>query len=285
MQPPEASASADFTFDFVSYEDPGEGSRWSTWASIERLCRGPRPRPAWVVVADSAIDTELGILKTGKEADVFLLERVATSRPDDRAVMAAKRYRSADHRTFERSADYTDGRRLPRKAGRETRAVAKGSRFGRSVATGQWAWTEWQMLVRMHGAGLPVPYPVQIDGTEILMELVTDDVGAPAPRLAAAAAGVEMEVLQDWSLQVREIVLRLAQLGYAHGDLSAYNLLVAAGGQVRVIDLPQCVDLVGNPHGMEYLRRDCLNVATWFARRGVEVDAEALFGEAAATAF
>ena len=28
-----------------------------------------------MITADAAIDTDLGILKTGKEADVFLLER------------------------------------------------------------------------------------------------------------------------------------------------------------------------------------------------------------------
>lgn len=285
MEPQQTFSSTDFSFDFVAYDDPGEGSRWSTWSSIERLCRGPRPRPDWVVTTDSAIDTELGILKTGKEADVFLLERVATGEPDSRAVMAAKRYRSPDHRTFERSHDYTDGRTMPRKAGREARAMAKGSRFGKSVAAGQWAWTEWEMLVRMYGAGLPVPYPVQIDGTEILMELLTDDAGAPAPRMAAAASAASDAELHDWWRQSSDVVTGLARLGYAHGDLSAYNLLIAAGGALRVIDLPQCVDLIGNPNGMEFLHRDCVNLAQWFSRRGLEADGEALFGEAVAMAF
>lgn len=285
MEPSSApSSSTDFTFDFIAYDDPGEGSRWSTWSSIERLCRGPEPRPGWVVTAESAIDTELGILKTGKEADVFLMERVATSDESSRVVMAAKRYRSPDHRSFERSQDYRDGRKLPRKSGREARAMAKGSAFGRSVAAGTWAWTEWEMLVRFHGAGLPVPYPVQIDGTEILMELLTDEDGDPAPRLASAAARADGALLQDWWEQTVAILTGLAREGFAHGDLSAYNLLVA-GEQVRVIDLPQAVDLLGNPHGMDFLHRDCANLATWFTRRGLDVDAEQLFGECVAQAF
>ena len=49
---------------------------------MEALCRGPEPRPDWVVTSrQGAIDTELGILKTGKEADVFLVERPTRSTP------------------------------------------------------------------------------------------------------------------------------------------------------------------------------------------------------------
>ena len=62
-----------FVFDFQSYDDIDESTqRWSTWLSVEPLCRGPEPRPDWVVTSQGAVDTELGILKTGKEADVFL---------------------------------------------------------------------------------------------------------------------------------------------------------------------------------------------------------------------
>ena len=64
-----------FTFDFRTYDEIGDGQRWTTWFDVEPLCRGPEPRPSWVVETRGAIDTELGILKTGKEADVFLLER------------------------------------------------------------------------------------------------------------------------------------------------------------------------------------------------------------------
>ena len=65
-----------FVFDFNSYDEPDDDrQRWCTWLSVEPLCRGPEPRPDWVVTSQAAVDTELGILKTGKEADVFLLER------------------------------------------------------------------------------------------------------------------------------------------------------------------------------------------------------------------
>ena len=133
----------------------------------------------WVVTDQAAVDTELGILKTGKEADVFLLERAVDGGPG--VVMAAKRYRSTEHRTFHRTSAYTEGRRG--KDSREARAAAKGSTFGRVVAAGQWANAEWESLKRCWSLGLPVPYPVQIDGTELLMEWVSVD-GETAPRLA-----------------------------------------------------------------------------------------------------
>ena len=51
----------------------------------------------------------------------------------------------------------------------------------------------------------------------------------------------------------------MARLGIAHGDLSAFNLL-AAGDRLVLIDLPQAVDLVANPQGMQYLARECRTV-------------------------
>ncbi len=95
--------------------------------------------------------------------------------------MAAKRYRAPDHRTFHRSASYTEGRSMKRS--RDERALKRKSTFGREVAAGEWAISEWGALVRLWELGLPVPYPVQIDGIEILMEWITYD-GETAPRLA-----------------------------------------------------------------------------------------------------
>lgn len=261
-------------------DDPGAGQRWSTFAGLERLCRGPQPWPDWVVTDASAIDTDLGVLKTGKEADVVLIERASTTDPDRRVVMAAKRYREASHRDFHRSASYTDGRRQRRS--RDTRALANKSAYGRSVAAGQWAGAEWSALTTLYAAGLPVPYPVQIDGTEIVMELARDRAGDPAPRLAhTRPSPVE---LSGWWEQLRGVVVDLAGLGLAHGDLSAYNVLAGRDGLV-VIDLPQAVDIVGNPAGLDFLHRDCVNVATWFTSKGHAVDGEVLFGEAVAQAW
>ena len=73
---PDPGASlTDFPFELLD-DDLGPGQRWSTWDDIGILA-GPEPWPDWVITESAAIDTELGILKTGKEADVVLLERTA----------------------------------------------------------------------------------------------------------------------------------------------------------------------------------------------------------------
>jgi len=273
-----ASLDADhFTFDYRPLDELADGERYSTYWDVEPLMRGPRPVPDWLVTDRAAVDTELGVLKTGKEAEVFVLERAV--RGGDGCLLAAKRYRGAEHRNFHRNASYTEGRRT--RNSRDARAVARKTTFGRKVESAQWAWAEWESLKRCHEAGVPVPYPVQIDGTEILMELVTVD-GEPAPRLAGLRPAPDL--LEHWFDQLREAMAALAGRGLAHGDLSPYNIL-AAGERLVIIDLPQMVDIVANPKGADFLLRDCHNVCTWFGRRGLEVDEHALFAELMASSW
>jgi RIO kinase 1 len=276
---PLSGIDSSFVFDFNTYDELDDGQRWSTWMSVEPLQRGPEPRPEWIVTSQGAIDTELGILKTGKEADVYLIERADPFEPENGVVMAAKRYRAPEHRSFHRSAAYTEGRAMKRS--RDNRAIKRKSTFGREVATGEWAVSEWGALVRLWNLGLPVPYPVQIDGTEILMEWITYD-GETAPRLAQTRP--DPDLLASYFDQVRDALATLAQAGLVHGDLSAYNIL-AAGPRLVIIDLPQVVDLVGNANGMDYLLRDCTNICGWFRHKGLEVDEQELFGELMAHAF
>ena len=288
--PPDDLADVDesFVFDFSRYDEPdGDNQRWTTWYDVEPLSRGPEPRPDWVVTSRGAIDTELGILKTGKEADVFLVERADPLEPGRGVVMAAKRYRSTEHRTFHRAAAYTEGRSMKRS--RDQRALKRKSTFGRLVAAGEWAVSEWEALKRCWALGLPVPYPVQIDGQEILMEWITvpdPDAGGDgvttAPRLAQTRPA--MPLLRSYFDQVTEALATLVQAGVVHGDLSPYNIL-AAGERLVIIDLPQVVDLVGNVNGMDYLLRDCTNVCTWFRSRGLAVDENELFSDLIAHAW
>ena len=167
------------------------------------------------------------------------------------------------------------------KRSRDNRAIKRKSTFGREVAAGEWAVSEWGALVRLWQLGLPVPYPVQIDGMEILMEWITVD-GETAPRLAQTRP--DADLLASYFDQVREVLATLAQSGLVHGDLSAYNIL-AAGPRLVIIDLPQVVDLVGNANGMDYLLRDCANICGWFRSKGLDVDEQELFGELMAHAF
>lgn len=246
----------------------GEGR--AAYSSYDVATHGPMPAPAWLVTALSALDTPLGPLKSGKEADVGLLERAVPGGAS--CLLAVKTYRSAEHRMFHRDAGYQEGRRVRRS--RETRAMAKRTGFGRALLAGTWASAEFEALARLWSAGARVPYPVQILGSELMMQFIGDADGVAAPRLAAWDGGTA-EFTELWHDLVSSLEV-LAGAGLTHGDLSPYNVLVDAQGCV-LIDLPQVVDVLGNPQGMTYLRRDCQVIGEFFARRGVEeADAEVL---------
>ena len=252
-------------------DEPPAGQRYSTWPFVEKGFRGPQPYPLWLIEDAGAMDTELGILKTGKEGDVFLLERAIGGRT---SLLAAKRYRSRDRLQFSRSQAYSDGRSARRS--RDNRAIRNNSAYGRDIAALQWANAEWTYLLRCYEAGIPVPYPVQIDGTEILMEFIADPDNplAAAPRLQQLTR-FDPRLPSLWE-QLSEALEKFAGLGVAHGDLSAYNLLVS-GERLVVIDVPQCVDLAGNPQGMDFLHRDCVNLCEWFSSKGLPRDPDELF--------
>ena len=99
-------------------EDPPNGGTYSTWLQAEH---GPTPRPDWVVTELGAVDTELGVLKTGKEADVLLVERGLPGRRRG-VLLAAKRYR------VQRAPDVP-----PRRA-----ATSRAAGCGARARTGRW---------------------------------------------------------------------------------------------------------------------------------------------------
>jgi RIO kinase 1 len=234
-------------------ETPDGGDRWSTWDLSTAGERGPAPNPDWLVTELAAVDTELGVLKTGKEADVFLLRRGVPD-TDRSCLLAAKRYRAAEHRMFHRDAGYLEGRQV--RESRTNRAMTNRSSFGRQMLAGQWAAAEFGALCRLWRVGQEfgvrlVPYPVQLLGTEVLLEFLGGQDGQAAP----------------WD-QLRDAMVILARCGLTHGDLSPYNILVH-NGRLVLIDLPQVVDVVANPQGPQFLARDVRNVSSWFAHRGL----------------
>ncbi|MEO5900189.1 MAG: RIO1 family regulatory kinase/ATPase [Ilumatobacteraceae bacterium] len=245
-------------------DDEPDGPSLSTYHHPDAL-RGPEPAPAWVPISGEAVDNDHGVLKSGKEADVSLLHRAT---PDGAGTwLAVKRYRDAQHRMFHRDAGYLEGRRT--RYSRENRAMDTRTAFGKQLIAGQWAVAEFAILGRLWAAGAAVPYPVQLLGTELMMEFVGSADGVAAPRLAQLRP--DEHVAAGLYAQLVDVLRCLADEGYAHGDLSAYNVLVQ-DGRLVLIDVPQAVDLVGNPQGFEFLRRDCVNICGWFAGRGVHAD-------------
>jgi RIO kinase 1 len=250
----------------VDYTTDGlpEGDRWSTWDQSIPTQRGPVPYPDWLVTDLAAVDTELGILKTGKEADVFLIRR-GIPQGGRSCLLAAKRYRDAEHRMFHRDSGYLEGRRT--RDSRVSRAAANRTAFGREAIAGQWANAEFSALSRLYAVGVCVPYPVQVLETELLLEFVGSADGVAAPRLAETRPDpASLAALWD---QLVSALVTLARDGLAHGDLSAYNLLVH-DGRLVMIDLPQVVDVIANPQGAGYLTRDAENVGRWFTAHGLD---------------
>lgn len=165
---------------------------------------------------------------------------------------------------FQRDSQYLEGRSVSES--RANRAMANRTAVGRAMIATQWAEAEFAALSQLSRAGLPVPYPAQVLGTELLMEFIGDPDGSPAPRLAETRPdSASLTALWD---QLVSALGTLARLGFAHGDLSAFNLLVHRG-RLLMIDMPQVVDVITNPRGGEFLDRDAANVSRWFAARGL----------------
>lgn len=210
------------------------------------------PKRLQPLVQDGIVDAVARQLMSGKEAMVFVVRCGNETR-------CAKVYKEADRRSFRQAVDYTENRKT--KNSRETRAIAKRSRFGRESQEAAWQSAEVDALYRLAAAGVRVPRPYGFHAGVLLMELVTDDDGNAAPRLN----DVELAPVDAIDLHerlVREVV-RMLCAGVVHGDLSEFNILLGADGPV-IIDLPQAVDAAGNNHAKRMLLRDVDNLRRFF---------------------
>lgn len=237
---------------------------------------GPQPPPDWVITEDAAHQIERGILKTGKEADVYLVERRLGER---RNLLAAKRYRPVARRQFRDDSHYRQGRTSrDRRAGL---AMAKGTRAGLAFRSEQWVANEFDVLGRLWSAGVSVPYPVQRLGDEIMVEyLGDDDVAAPRLVHAPLADGQAADLFAQAVANLR----LCAAHGVVHGDLSPYNMLVWVG-RLFLIDFPQAVDPIAHPEGLRLLERDIANLCQWARRHRVVCDVGELCAEVMAVVF
>lgn len=206
------------------------------------------------LVDDGLIDDVLQRLKSGKEADVY------TVLCGDK-IQCAKVYKEASQRSFKQAVQYQEGRKV--RSSRNTRAMQKGSKFGRKQQEDSWHTAEVDALFRLANAGVRVPQPyLCIDGV-LLMELVTDADGSVAPRLSDVTLSEE-QALADFETMIRNIV-RMLCAGLVHGDLSEFNVLLDADGPV-IIDLPQAVDAAANNHAESMFERDVNNITAYYGQ-------------------
>ncbi len=211
------------------------------------------------LVEDGLIDAVIRQLMSGKEAMIFVV-------CCGDAIRCAKVYKEANKRSFRQAVAYTEGRKT--KNSRRARAMEKGTRYGRKVQEEAWQSAEVDALYRLAAAGVRVPAPYNFHEGVLLMELVTDVHGEPAPRLNDLEFSAE-EALTYHALLMREVV-RILGAGIVHGDLSEYNILLGAAGPV-IIDLPQAVDAAGNNHARDMLERDVANLTNYFGRSAPEL--------------
>jgi RIO kinase 1 len=212
------------------------------------------PENLEALIDEGVVDSIVRPLLSGKEAQVYLVVAGGEER-------VAKVYKEAQNRTFKNRAEYTEGRQV--RNSRDQRAMAKRTRHGKAQDEAAWRSTEVDMIYRLQHAGVRVPVPHDfIDGV-LIMELVCDAHGNPAPRLG------ELTFTRDEAIRIFDRllaeVLRMLCAGAVHGDLSEFNVLMSADGPV-IIDFPQAVNAAGNQNAKKLLLRDVDNLHRFVER-------------------
>ena len=211
------------------------------------------------LIDDGVIDEVLRSLKSGKEATVYLVRSGSQ-------VRCAKVYRDMAQRSFQKRAQYQEGRKV--RGSRETRAMGKSTRFGRREQEAAWKNAEVDALYKLVAAGVRVPKPYGYFNDTLIMELVTDSEGDPAPRLGEVE--LSAEIARDYHAFLIQQIARMLSIGLIHGDLSEFNVLVGPEGPV-IIDLPQAVNAAGNNGALTMLERDVNNIRGTLGRFAPEL--------------
>jgi RIO kinase 1 len=196
------------------------------------------------LVADGIIEAVVARLKSGKEADIYLVQHAGE-------IVAAKVYKERNARNFRNNAAYKEGRQV--RNSRTQRAMARGSRFGQAASEEAWKAKEAEALHSLHAAGVRVPQPVMFYEGVLLMEAVIDAEGHPAPRLIDAA--ISPERAGEYYADLRQQAVKMLTCDLIHGDLSPYNVLMAWNGPT-LIDFPQVVGAAHNSQAEFFFLRD-----------------------------
>ena len=211
------------------------------------------------LIDDGVIDEVIRSLKSGKEATVYLVRSGAHMR-------CAKVYRDMAQRSFQKRARYQEGRKV--RGSRQARAMSKRTRFGRKEQEAAWKNAEVDALYKLVAAGVRVPKPYGYFNDTLIMELVTDAAGDPAPRLGEL--DLSPGTAREYHRYLVQQVVRMLSIGLIHGDLSEFNVLIGHDGPV-IIDLPQAVNAAGNNAALAMLERDVNNLRGTLGRFAPEL--------------
>jgi RIO kinase 1 len=217
------------------------------------------PKGLQALIDEGVIDQVLRPLKSGKEASVYVVRA-------GEEIRCAKVYKDMAQRSFQARVQYQEGRKV--RGSRQARAIGKASKFGRKEMEAAWKNAEVDALYQLTAAGVRVPQPYGYFNGVLVMELVTDADGYSAPRLGEVE--LSADTARAYHRFLMQQVARMLCIGLIHGDLSEYNVLVAAAGPV-IIDLPQVVSAAGNNAARQMLRRDVGNLTISLSRFAPEL--------------
>ena len=217
------------------------------------------PKQIQPLIDDGLVDEVISQLMSGKEATVYVVRCGSEIR-------CAKIYKQANKRSFKKAVLYQEGRKG--RNSRRTRAMEKGSKYGRDQQEQAWQNAEVDALYRVANAGVRVPKTYGCFDGVLLMELITDENGQVAPRLNDVSMSVEL-ALEDHAM-VMKYVMRMLCAGVVHGDLSEFNVLVDDYGPV-IIDMPQAVNAAGNNNAQAMLARDVNNMTAYYGQYAPEL--------------
>ena len=221
------------------------------------------------LVQDGYLDAFGGPISTGKEANVYTAlagdheMRRASEQPSSDGEeprgheVAVKIYR-INASDFREMGEYLEGDPRFERLQNDKKEIVKA-----------WVRKEFANLDRALEAGVRVPEPIAVERNVLVMEYL-----GTADGRARRLGEVHVENPQTAYEVVREYMIRLYDAGIVHGDLSEYNVVVQES-QLYVIDVGQAVT-VHHPNSDEFLDRDCYNVATFFARQGVDTSEDDL---------
>ena len=205
------------------------------------------------LVSEGVIAEVLGRLKSGKEADVFVVRYGGN-------IVAAKVYKDRAQRSFKNNSAYTEGRTV--RNTRSQRAMSRKTSFGQAASEAAWKSAEADALYKLHAANVRVPTPVMFLEGVLFMELVLDAEGEAAPRLIDKDLTVAEANLAYHDMLAQ--LVRILSCDLIHGDLSPYNVLWGAAGPTIIV-FPQIISASHNSRSEAFFLRDARNILGHFA--------------------
>lgn len=230
------------------YNSFGLGLTRDTRATVDQVLDPKTIEVLQKLMKQTVFGELAGCISTGKEANVYFGVNA------DGSNVAVKVYKTSILGFRDRD-EYVDG---------EFRFRHGYCKSNPRKMVALWAEKEQRNLIRLRNAGVNCPTVLKCTRNVLVMSLVGEP-GRAAPRLK----DISREPSIGWFgvyLDVVRSMRKMYQLcKLVHGDLSEYNMLLDESDRVFIIDVSQSVGL-DHPRSLEFLKRDCFNVNSFFEK-------------------